>query len=173
MGTDPGDALPGDALPGDALPGDALPGDALIDPALDRPSVMGLADKYGRMMALRAVLGRGKPSPPHRDLLRALAADYPGALRELEQLATVEIDARLAISRAAKDGLVPAWLLWTARYHERMRALLADKRAGVASTSGRMNVVAFRSLAAEFDVPSDVMWERLFPSITPRPHRRG
>ena len=149
------------------------PGDALIDPGLDRSFALRLVDKYERMLSLRSVLGRGKPSPPHRDLLRALSADYPGALRELEQLETVEIEARLETSRAAERGRVPAWLLWTARYHERMVALLADKRAGVASTNGRMNVVAFRSLAADFGVPTDVIWQRLFPSITPRPHRRG
>lgn len=157
----------------------ASAGEELVDPRLDRAACVALVDKCARMLALRASLGRGTPSPPNRELLRALAADYPGALRELEQLPTFDIEARLEVSRAAIRGLVPVWLLWTARYHERMRALLADRRAGVrplpgtATVNGRMNVVVFAALAAEFGVAADVIWQRLFPSITPRPHRRG
>lgn len=129
------------------------------------------------MLALRRVLGRGTRTLPHRGLLRSLAADYPGALRELEQLRTDEIETRRVCSRAAAGGLVPEWLLWTARYHARMRALMADKRAGVApelaERHGRMNVVVFHALAAELGVPAEVIWQRLFPSISARPHRRG
>ncbi|MEO6950389.1 MAG: hypothetical protein ABI321_01145 [Polyangia bacterium] len=151
----------------------SAPGEGLVDPGVGRAVLLSLADKYDRMLALRRVLGRGTPSIPHRDLLRSLAADYPGALRELEQLTTVEIEERLRACHAARSGLVPEWLLWTARYHARMRALMADKRAGVPSANGRMNVVAFQALAAELGVPAEMIWQRLFPSISPRPHRRG
>ena len=153
--------------------GSEVPGDGLVDPAGDRPLCVALVDKYSRMIALRASLGRGTPSHANRVLLRSLAAEYPGALRELEVLPTDHIESRLAVARAAESGLVPEWLIWTARYHARMRDLMVKRRAGARSESGRMNVTAFRALAADFGVPIDVIWQRLFPSITTRPHRHG
>lgn len=131
-----------------------------------------LGDKYERMLALRHRLGRGAPSPENRALMRTLAADFPGALRELDRLPTEEIERRLAIAREVVVGErddAPAWLLWTARYHARMREALRDAGAG---TSGRRNVRVFAELAAELGVPSDQIWQTLFPASKPPAHRQ-
>src|SRR6266540_5877542 len=51
-----------------------------------------LADKYRRMAALRHSLGDAPPNAAARAELRALAAEWPGALRELDTLSTAELD---------------------------------------------------------------------------------
>ncbi len=159
------------------------PGAAPIAPrdAEERSLLADLAHKYERMQALRGRLGRGPPAPEDRELLRALAADYPGALRELETLSTSELAERAASARAARGAaLVPAWLLWTALYHALTRRLLHRRRMSVAeggeragTPHGRLNVLVFAALESRFAVPQRIIWDRLFPSrgSAPRPER--
>ena len=143
----------------------------------DRSALAALADKYDRMHALRERLGRGAPSADDRVVLKQLAHDFPGSLRELETLRTNEIDER---RRAAHAGLgastVPAWLMWTAAYHAAMRDALdlrRDRNARTALPHGRLNVKVFAALAVRFDVPAVVLWDRLFPrrGAAHRPYR--
>jgi hypothetical protein len=134
-----------------------------------------LADKYHRMAALRRRLGRGTPDPTARAELRALAHDWPGALRELDSLPTEELDAR---AQACADRHPPPWVAWMERYHDLMRAALALRRGTAAAAAGvdadfadavaapghgRLNVVVFARLALEFDTPARTMWDALFP----------
>jgi hypothetical protein len=142
----------------------------------ERAALRALPEKYARMRTLRVRLGRGAPSPEHRDELRALAAAFPGALRELETLSTDTIAARLAAAEdAARRGEGPAWVLWTALYHVTLRAALAAKKSGDATPlpHGRLNVVVFAALAARFELDASTIWERLFPRTgrAPRPYR--
>ena len=146
-----------------------------------------LADKYQRMCALRATLGRGTPSVEHKALLRALARDFPGALRELETLDTTELERRAATVREVAAGApAPPWVAWVAAYHELMRRALALRGGAPANADedgfatavlsprhGRMNVVVFSALATRFGVPAEALWEALFPLRgSTRLHRR-
>jgi hypothetical protein len=94
----------------------------LID---ERAELLALVDKYERMTALRATLGRGAPSTEDRERLRALARDFPGALRELDTIDDAELARRRAASREAEPA---AWLRWMAAYHTLMRRALALRR---------------------------------------------
>jgi hypothetical protein len=142
----------------------------LID---ERRELLALADKYERMSALRATLGRGTPSTSDRERLRALAREFPGALRELDTIDDAELARRLA---AAKQAEPAPWLRWMAAYHALMRRALA-LRSGASSEldnefadairaprHGRMNVVVFEALARRFALPVATLWDALFPS---------
>jgi hypothetical protein len=128
------------------------------------------------MRELRAAnIGEGAEA---RAALRAFAAEWPGALKELDTLPTDEIERRV---RACADGDDEPWMAWSARYHELMRAALAIRRSdgSVAATArvdeafvaqvkrprhGRLNVVVFAELAREFDLPAREIWDALFPA---------
>jgi hypothetical protein len=129
------------------------------------------------MATLRRALGAGgAPDASARAELRALAAQFPGALRELDRLTTDEIDRR---ARVCADGPDEPWMAWMARYHELMRAALALRRGAhgddtatvddafaVAITRprhGRLNVVVFARLSVEFATPARDIWDTLFP----------
>jgi hypothetical protein len=140
----------------------------------------GLAEKYRRLAALRRSLGGAPPDAAQRSELRALAAAWPGALRELDSLDTDEIDRRAAACAAAAcgDGHEEPWMAWIARYHELMWAALALRRGVPAQEAGvdedfaravgrpqhgRLNVTVFARLAAEADIPVRTLWDALFP----------
>ena len=149
------------------------PAVALIAPRDDeRPLLLSLPEKYERMRVLRSELGRGQPSPEDRERLRNLSATYPGSLRELESLTTLDLDERLrAATEARTAATVPAWIMWTALYHELMRTLLKARRAeidrGERPPHGRLNAVVFGALEARFSVPKRAIWDRLFPTRGP------
>jgi hypothetical protein len=142
-----------------------------------------LADKYRRMAALRASLPQ-KLDPASRTLLKALAREFPGALRELDSLPTGEIDQRLA---ALERGELAPWMGWMHRYHALMRAALHIKarpetapetlgvdeafaRAVSAPAHGRLMVAVFERLSVETGVGRGALWDALFP---PRKGARG
>jgi hypothetical protein len=87
-----------------------------------------LLGKYVEMRRLReedAAGGGGDPRPA----MKALAAEFPGALREIDELPLAVIDARLgAIERAIAGGTVETWMLALARYHELLRIALGVRR---------------------------------------------
>lgn len=129
-----------------------------------------LLPKYRRMRELRAEGARGDDAETRR-ALRALAVEWPGALRELDALPTAEIERR---ERACADGAAQEWMAWMARYHELMRAALGVRRGEDTSDEefarevrkprhGRLNVVVFARLAREFGVEARVIWDALFP----------
>lgn len=60
---------------------------------------------------------------------RALAREFPGALRELDCLPLDVLDLRLSVvTRAAEGGAIEQWVIWMVAYHRRMRVALAVKR---------------------------------------------
>ena len=70
-----------------------------------------LLGKYERMRELRASsIGDDAAA---RVALRAFAAEWPGALKELDTLPTAEIERR---ARACADGAEEPWMAWSARY---------------------------------------------------------
>lgn len=144
-----------------------------------------LLPKYERMRELRAARIGGEADA--RAALRAFAAAWPGALKEIDTLTTEEIDRR---ARACADGVAEPWMAWSVRYHELMRAALAIRRGepapdgarvGAAFVAhiarpphGRLNVAVFAELARQFDRPAREIWDALFPArgSAPRAYRR-
>lgn len=84
-----------------------------------------LARKYATIRAMRRAHEDGTEGDP-RDAMRALAAEFPGALRELDELPMETVEARLA---ALREPEPPAWADAMSRYHGWMRLALAIKRA--------------------------------------------
>jgi hypothetical protein len=140
-------------------------------------------------------------TPEQKGELRQFAAEFPGALRELDTLASDEIDRRrAALEHAAAGGAVEPWMEWMHAYHALMRAALAVKRAlargplddaararlaaagspvddafldaVAAPPHGRLNVVVFSRLATQFSTPASEIWDALYPRRAgERPYR--
>ncbi|MEM9192919.1 MAG: hypothetical protein AAGF12_27335, partial [Myxococcota bacterium] len=94
-----------------------------------------LLDKYREMRRMRKVdeatpaVEEGAPDPA-RPSMRALAARFPGALREIDELPMEEIEARISALETAvqSDGPLPAWAGWATAYHGWLRVALQIKR---------------------------------------------
>lgn len=83
-----------------------------------------LTEKYRRIAALRSADERAPP-----ETLRALASEFPGALRELDSLPLPVIEARIVgLARALSTTTIEPWMEWMLAYHALMRAALALKR---------------------------------------------
>ena len=124
-------------------------------PATGAAATLALLEKYREIKRLREEHVHGEPADP-RPRLRALAARFPGALRELDELPMEEIDARLAslddvIERAQP---VPAWVALQLAYHGWMRAALRIKR--IARGRGAAH--------------ADAVLAELFERYRPEPH---
>lgn len=118
-----------------------------------------------------------------RAALRAFAAEWPGGLKELDTIATDEIERRVSACEAGADE---PWMAWMARYHELMRAALSIRRgepvdaAGAVGSGGdlnpafaravrkpahgRINVAVFAELGREFGLEPKAIWDALFPA---------
>jgi hypothetical protein len=148
--------------------------------------MVALRRSLGGSLIVDGSQGRNRSSAPDaaaRAELRALAAAWPGALRELDTLDTAELDRRAACAERCADrdaelATDEPWLAWIARYHDLMRAALALRRGVSAADAGvdddfaravarpqhgRLNVTVFARLALEFDTPAHTLWDALFP----------
>ena len=131
--------------------------------------------------------------------MRALAQEFPGALRELDLLGLPELERRVAVlARARGAGPEPGesddaepWIAWILSYHALMRDVLATKRAtapgakpGAAPATttegaferavarppaGRISLAVLGEVAQRFGVPTHRVAELLFPSRRARP----
>jgi hypothetical protein len=145
-----------------------------------------LARKYAALVELRARRDTGG-DPRGGGHLRALAAEFPGCLRELDTLGLPELERRARVAAAASaDGrAAEPWLAWIGAYHELMRDALALRdpaRAGTVAVDaafaeavrapphGRVGVVVLRALAARFGVPAATIASALFPVRRPSPY---
>jgi hypothetical protein len=103
-----------------------------------RPGLSALARKYRTLANLRR---ESQPSP--NGLLRALAAEFPGALRELDCLPLSELERRLAaVTQAEAGGAAEPWIEWMLAYHQRMRLALHAKRRLRSAGPGRPELLA-------------------------------
>ena len=145
-----------------------------------------LARKYRRLAGWRGQRDEG--SSATRDELRALAAEFPGCLRELDTLGVSELARRaLACAAAADDaGAAEPWMAWIDGYHALMRQAFAARdrrarglseetaddfeRAILSPPGGRMGVVVLRALASRFGVPAVTIAAALFPVRRPSPY---
>lgn len=88
-----------------------------------------LVAKYEEILRLRRA-GPGETAAEARPALRALAREFPGALRELDGLPMEEIEARLVALRARVSGGPEApWMRVLESYHRHFRGALALKEA--------------------------------------------
>ena len=88
-----------------------------------------LLDKYRRMRAMREAHARGGDDAAPTEM-RALATEFPGALREIDRLPMRVIEERIGALEAAREGgPVPDWAPPLAAFHGWMRAMLRLKRA--------------------------------------------
>ena len=88
-----------------------------------------LARKYRTLAELRRAKARGE-TPPAREVFRILALEFPGALRELDTVRLVELDARATALESAAAGIPGAfasWMGWLHGYHLWMRVALMIK----------------------------------------------
>jgi hypothetical protein len=96
-------------------------------------SLAALRAKYEEMRSLRKGDPRNPPSgrAALRQQLAALAARFPGALREIDTLPLDEIDRRIeALELAERDPTrAAAWMHAMARFHALMRGALFVKRS--------------------------------------------
>jgi hypothetical protein len=97
---------------------------------LERPSreeLLALLRKYDTLAELRRERAAGG-AVAERSVLRALAREFPGALRELDTVTLEQIEARrAALGSAAAGGAIEPWMTWMIAYHASMRAALVVK----------------------------------------------
>lgn len=93
----------------------------------DRQLIRALHGKYESLCDLRL---RQESSVAPRAELAALAAAFPGALRELDCLPMEELEQRRSLLRAVLDGTAPVerWMQLQIAYHGCMRAVLRIRR---------------------------------------------
>lgn len=94
-----------------------------------------LEEKYTRMRALRReqLAARADATAAETDTRPeriALAAKFPGVLRELDELPLEAIETRLAAVAAARgaEGAVPPWMTAQITFHRLLRGALFAKR---------------------------------------------
>ncbi len=91
-----------------------------------------LLEKYVELLALRRVRRDAPEAPPPLPRLRALAARFPGALRELERLPMDLLEERARELEGVVAGLVeePRWARAQRLYHAGLTRALAARAAG-------------------------------------------
>jgi hypothetical protein len=98
---------------------------------LDRGALEELRDKYVTMLAMRRRHDAGtEDATDVKREMAQLAARYPGALREIDDLELREIEARIDALDAAIAGQRQAepWMQAAARFHALARGALCAKR---------------------------------------------
>jgi hypothetical protein len=132
-----------------------------------------LRAKYEEMLALRLIASRAADAAyDPRARMVALAARFPGSLREIDELPIAEIEARIdALSRAERDPSATArWMHAMTRFHALTRGILFAKRARrddewpeealvwrdeprvAKPPSGRLTDLVYERLARELDM---------------------
>lgn len=112
-----------------------------------------LREKYAELRALRTDASGADPTRR----MRALAARFPGALREIDALPLETIDARLRALDAVLAGAPEAeWMRIAAAFHVAMRAALDRRRAGSLgrAPTGRLTDLVWAELEARFGKPA-------------------
>jgi hypothetical protein len=105
-----------------------------------------LARKYAALVALRRRRDHGGDAAGG-GALRALAAEFPGCLRELDTLGLAELERRArATEAAAAGGALEPWMSWIDGYHALMRAALAAR--GPSAGEARDDAEALAALAS-------------------------
>ena len=90
--------------------------------------IANLRAKYEEMLRLRLLHAAGDEPDPRRAMAK-LAGEFPGALREIDELPLDDIRARLHALEAAETAEAPVlpWMVATARFHALTRGALCAK----------------------------------------------
>lgn len=123
------------------------------------PAFAALERKYRALLAIRRDAAAGRRAP--RAVLRALAAEFPGALRELDNLPERALEERAAaLEEAARDpACALPWMLPLAAYHALARAALSirrtlrSRRALAPGEAARLAATASLDAAAGWPAP--------------------
>jgi len=116
-----------------------------------RTELAALRGKYEEMLRLRLAADAGTPGDPRR-AMAALASEFPGSLREIDDLSLDAIRERASELRAAEDGgKVATWMTATHLFHALTRGALCAKKW----LSGRKSVDA--STLEAFDREADAL----------------
>ena len=142
---------------------------------LDRHAVSRLAWKYETLLTLRRERNDGKPIPA-RTFFRALCAEFPGALKELDRMPPSllerrhqELMAALGEHRGTATRVaVPLWAGVAAAYHRSLGGSLSsvpdelrERRA-----PGRRVARAIEHVAHTLELDKDLVQRLLFPWST-------
>jgi hypothetical protein len=94
-----------------------------------REDIEALRAKYEEMLRLRTLHGAPDEPDPRPDMAR-LAERFPGALREIDELAMDDIRGRIAALRAAEAApdIAAPWMIAVAMFHDLTRSALHAKR---------------------------------------------
>ena len=97
--------------------------------AMSRRAIDDLCAKYEEILRLRVAHASPNEPDPRADMAK-LAARYPGALREIDELSLDDIRNRIRALALAADNPSTAstWMVATARFHELTRGALCAKR---------------------------------------------
>lgn len=150
---------------------------APMSPSFDRETAArSLLAKYRELHRLRALSTAGDDDEVGAVRDRAsLAARYPGALREIDDLPTEDIEARIdALDRALAGDVAPDWLEPLAHYHGWMRALLRAKRwlAGAREVDDALRDRFVREAIRENDEPEVARVAALLGEVASPPRGR-
>lgn len=129
-----------------------------------------LVRKYETILAFRDAHAAGG-GVASKAALRAFAAEFPGALRELDRLPRAVIEDRLRALDAVVRGDCEAapWMDWMCAWHEHLRAALVEKRVSRGARVGRLTDQALDALARRFQTERAVIRAALLPYPERRP----
>ncbi len=158
-----------------------------------------LARKYAALVELRRRRDGGG-DPDGGGALKALAAEFPGCLRELDTLGPAELERRARVcAEASRGAATEPWIEWIAGYHALLRGAFAVRApaasardpealaarataaaglpldpdfvaAVLAPPGGRVSVVVLRALSIRFGIPAPTIAAALFPVRRPSPY---
>jgi len=134
-----------------------------------------LLTKYREMQRLR-VAQRDGTLPDPREAMRELARQFPGALRELDEMPFEEIVRRVdhltAVEEAAQAP--EPWVEPSKQYHAWLRRELDARRASpLPLRRGGMIARAVAALASELAMPPEALRLLLFPYSVHQQHQRA
>lgn len=143
-----------------------------MPPPVDPTELAALARKYDTILALRRAYG-ATGEVASREVLRALAAEFPGALFELDRMALDEVQRRADALRTHPHG-PPDFAGPMVFWHRTLRLWLARRRgedvhdveldALVQQRGRNLRAKMISLVAARYAVSDEVMAARLFGS---------
>lgn len=132
-----------------------------------------LLEKYDLLLGLSA--GQPGRTVERRDAMRAIAARFPGALREWDQLPQEILAARrmrvaaIVETVAASGGRLPEdaepWLRYSLELHGTLRSLLARRRSQAIAPGRRLSEAAYDEIAARHGVTAAAVKQAIFETV--------
>lgn len=150
---------------------------------MNRAQVEELVEKYEALVSLRrtreeAVMRGMNAFPAHerparRQTMRALAARFPGSLRELDDTDVDGLQARLAELQSTRQGKpLQTWMEACALFHAEVRDVLAARRrlGGRAqrSASGRLLDGVWMAVGEKLGLSAGDAERLVYPNAPPR-----